>query len=250
MLSCTLGVGVSNTSQDPESLLKFFLVLATSPKMDLGFDTNIKSIGITDVDLEFTIQGTGYRTSKLLYNLATDTATGRGTRVFEVVDQKTKKIRVIKDCWVEDCAGKQMEHEIVMGIKQDVKNSKNFHKYFIDICGYQQTDTSGGFDKLCKNLKTRNFIEADFQPWCLIPTTDIQKPVHHSSAEDRIPDQGGCLLQTLEECTPPVPPHPRFHYQVVYEEKGISLFEVPSFADVFTHIVQAADGMSQAIPDL
>ena len=154
----------------------------------------------------------------------------------------------MKDCWVEDRVGKQMEHEVIKGIKQDMENDADFHKYFINICGYQKIATSGGFNKLCKNLKTKTFAEVDFGFQRLVPT-DALKQVYHTSAEDRVPKQDGFLFQTSDDI-PPDPPNPRFRYQIVYSEKGISLFEVPSFADVFTHIVQAADGMSQTVLDL
>lgn len=107
-LSC-FSIGVPNISQDPDSLLKFFVILATSSKADLGFDTNIESAGETDFDRR------DYRTSKLLYDIEANTPTGRGTWVFEVVDKETKEVRVIKDCWAEDRPGKQMEHEIIAG---------------------------------------------------------------------------------------------------------------------------------------
>ena len=113
-LSC-FSIGVPNISQDPDSLLKFFVILATSSKADLGFDSNIESAGETDFDLQFTIDGRDYRTSKLLYDIEANTPTGRGTWVFEVVGKETKEVRVIKDCWVEDRPGKQMEHEIIAG---------------------------------------------------------------------------------------------------------------------------------------
>lgn len=217
--------------------------------MDLGFDTNIRNIGAADVSFEFTIQGTGYRTLRLLYELGADTVTGKGTRVFEVIDQRTKEVRVIKDCWVEDHAGNQMEHEVVAGIRRGVNNDENFHKHFINICGYQKTDTSGGFDRLCKVLKTETFGGVDFRSWHTTPITDFQKPVYHPSAEDMTPNQGGYLLQTPAEHTPATPPRSRSRYQVVYDEKGISLFEVPLLADVFKYLVQATDGMSQTVPD-
>ena len=108
-------------SQDPDSLLKFFVILTTSSKADLGFDTNIERAGETDFDLQFTIDRRKYRTSKLLYDIGADTPTGRGTWVFEVVDKETKEVRVIKDCWVEDRPGKQMEHEIIARIKHQEK---------------------------------------------------------------------------------------------------------------------------------
>ena len=188
--------------------------------MDLGFDTNIRSICAANVSSEFTIQGTVYRTLRLLYDLGADTVTGKGTRVFEVIDQRTKKVRVIKDCWVEDRAGNQMEHEVVVGIKQDVNNDENFHKHFINICGYQKTDTSGGFDRLCKVLKTETFGGVGFRSWHTTPITDFQKPVYHPSAEDMTPNQGGYLLQTPAEHTSAIPPRSRSRYQVVYDEKG------------------------------
>lgn len=84
-------VGISNTSQDPDSLLKFFVPLATSPEADLGHDVNIERVDETDLDLKFTIEGRVYRTSTQLYDIGAHTPTGRETWVFKVKDQAIKK---------------------------------------------------------------------------------------------------------------------------------------------------------------
>ena len=44
---------------------------------------------------------------------------------------------------------------------------------------------------------------------------------------------------------PLIPPYPLFRYQVVYSEKGVSLFEVASLKDMFKHLDQIVDGMRQ-----
>ena len=246
----TSGASIFDPSQDPESLLKFFTMLATSSKMNLGFDTNVKSIGETNLDLEFTIQQTVYHTSRLLYDFGADPATGRGTRVFEVIDQKTKEVRTVKDCWVEDRPGKQMEHEIVAGIKCDMENDTDFHKHFIDICGYIKMDASGGFNNICKILKTDIFIRGDPSgSELLVPITKVSEP-YLEPAKGKMADQALYLYLIREERVLVNPPCSRFRYQAAYREKGESLFEITSFPDVFKYIRQAADGTSDVLVNL
>ena len=225
--------------QDPSSLIKFFILLATSSEADLGFDTNIKRTGETDFDLEFTIEEREYRASKLLYDIGADAPTGRGSRVFEVTDQGTKEVRAIKDCWIEDRPDKQMEHDIVAEIKRDV-GAEEFGKYFVDVCGHRKTEMPGGFKSICDILENRNFILADeFKPLALI-ATDTPKPSYTASAS--VADQEHRLQQTPAKQALEHPPHPRFRYQVVYAEVGMSLFEEESFGKVFRHISRAAYG--------
>jgi hypothetical protein len=216
-------------------------LLATASETDLGFDTNIKKIGETDFDLQFTIGEKVYHTSELLYDIGADAPTGRGSRAFEVVDQETEKVRVIKDCWVEDRPGKQMEHVILAEIERDVGN-KDFGKYFIDVAGHRRTNTSGGFGRVCEILQTRTFKPADrYEPHILIPATDVPKPTYTAAAS--VADQDHYLRPSPTKPPPERPPHPRFRYQVVYDEKGIPLFEETSFVEVFGHIGRATYGM-------
>ncbi|KAF9645744.1 hypothetical protein BDM02DRAFT_3189430 [Thelephora ganbajun] len=74
----------------------------------------------SDSLLRFTVQGVVYRALKVRCDINTKAPSSRGTWVFEVMDQETKKVGVIKDCWVEDQPGKRMEREIVAEIKNDV----------------------------------------------------------------------------------------------------------------------------------
>ena len=146
--------------------------------------------------------------------------------MFEVKDQATEKVYVIKDCWVEDRPGEQTEHEIVAGIKSDMGNEK-FGEHFIDICGHRKMYPSGGFDRVCKILKDRKFISKGFEPELLILAPSTQDH----------------LLQSAQEKEVPVDPlDPRFRYQVVYEESGKSLLEVTSLSEALEHIGQAAEG--------
>lgn len=161
-----------------------------------------------------------------------------------MIDQETKNVHVIKDCWVEDRPEKQMEHDIVAGIKNDMGDDNKFHKYFIDICGYQKTDTSGGFGNICNILNTRTLLPIeDFEIRILVLASDTQNRIYTNQTNDSIAKQDHLLQPTPTKKAPQSLPHPRFHYQVVYGEKGKSLFEVSSFVDVFVYISQAAEGM-------
>jgi len=160
--------------------------------------------------------------------------------VFEVKDQAAK-VYVIKDCWVEDRPGKRKEHEIVAGIKNDMSDEE-FRKHFVDIRGHRETYTSGGFGRVCNILRNRKFKPKVFEPEFLVPTSSAQKATYTDQAQGSIADQDHYLQSTEETEVPRNPPHPRFRYQVVYDEKGESLFEVTSLSKVLAYIGQAAEG--------
>ncbi|KAF9645072.1 hypothetical protein BDM02DRAFT_3263161 [Thelephora ganbajun] len=183
--------GKSNDTDDTDALINFFLILASSDATELGFDTNIKWISDTsDFDLGFTINGKVYETSRLLYDIGADAPYSCGTRVFEVKCKATQETRVIKDCWIEDRKGKEVEHTIVHKIKTAI-GPDEFVNYFVDIIGHQRTDPTGGF-------------------------LDVHKMLEKHAI------------------------HPRFRYQVVYKEKGESLYQVTSLKEMFKHLARVA----------
>ena len=139
-------------------------------------------------------------------------------------DEETQEVRAIKDCWIEERHAKRMEHDIVAEIKRNMGDYQKFCKHFIDICGHRKTYTSGGFNRVCAILENGTFELAEGSVLQLLaPTLEAPKPTPTKPATER-------------------PPHPRFRYQVVYDEKGISLFEVASFAEAFVHIGRAMEG--------
>ena len=232
-------------------LLKFFILLATASETDLGFDTNIKRVGKTDYDVQFTIEGKDYCASSLLSDIGADTPSGQGTWVFEVTGKEKTKVHVIKDRWIEDRLGKQMEHQIVVEIKGDIDDDEEFHKHFIGICGYRRTDTSGWFSDICEVLKNPALMPGEhsehFEFWLLVPAPSTQKPLYTGPGKASVADQGHLLHSTPTKPAPQNLPHPRFRYQVVYDERGISLFEVTLFVDAFIYLGQAAGGMWQDV---
>jgi hypothetical protein len=178
----------------------------------------------------------------MLFDIGADAPMGRGSRVFEVKDPRTGGTCVIKDCWVEDRLGKEMEHDIIARIKGSMSDEE-FCNYFIDIYGYHKKEMSGGFGEVCKLLKTGTFESVEgFRPEPLVPPTESR-----SSYTLRAPvAKRSYYLQSAEKkAVPTHPPHPRFRYQIVYKEKGISLFEVTSFEKVFKYINQAAEGAAR-----
>jgi len=165
---------------------------------------NIEQISETsDFDLSFTVEGKVYETSRLLYDIGADAPYSCGTRVFEAEGKGTKEIRVIKDRWMEDRVEEEVEymtaHKIKMAMGPDT-----FATHFVDIVGHQRTDPTGGFLNVHKMLK-----------------------------ENRFSLRGGYegLVWDREHTI-----HPRFRYQVVYKEKGQSLYQVTSLKEVFKHL--------------
>jgi len=158
--------------------------------------------------------------------------------VFEVVDKESQKVRVIKDCWVEERRERYMEHEIVEEIKKTI-DAEFFSKHFVGICGHRKTDTSGGFQAIC-NILTKG----EFKPQPLILTRTSSKPIYSKLAKGSAPSQSHHSQRSppSTQPAPTSPPHPRFRYQVVYSEKGKSLLEVTSLNEVFVHLEQIVNG--------
>ena len=194
-------------------------------------------------DLQFNIQGAEYNVSELLYDIGADAPCGRGTWVFEVEDKVTREVRVLRDCWAED----HMEHGILAGIKE-VISADDFLKYFVGICGHCKTDISGGFQKVCNVLTQRTFeVLNGFKPQPLVLVCPRPKPIYTELAGNSNPNQSHHSNRSppTTRPAPGIPPCPRFRYQVIYCEKGVSLYEVASLAEVFKSLDQIVDGMCQ-----
>lgn len=78
----TSSINISNIPKDADSLLKFFILLATASETDLGFDINIKRVSKTDYNIQFTIEGKGYCASLLLSDIGVNTLSGQGHGVW------------------------------------------------------------------------------------------------------------------------------------------------------------------------
>ncbi|KAF9783769.1 hypothetical protein BJ322DRAFT_1066990 [Thelephora terrestris] len=230
--------------KDPDSLIRFFVLLATSSATDLGFDTTIKRVGPGDFNLQYDIEGSKYNFSRLLYDIGADAPCGRGTWVFEVKIEGENEARVLKDCWVENREGKQMEHEIVAGIRETMKHD-DFHRHFVNICGHLKTETSGWFREFCNILNEGTFEAKDnFRPQALILIRPNSKSIYDPmSTGGSVPNQNRHpdMLAPTTRPAPEVPPHSRFRYQVVYQEEGTTLYGVTSLEKAFKYLGQTVD---------
>ena len=175
----------------------------------------------------------------LLYDIGVDSPNGRGGRVFEAEDRKTKGKYVIKDCWIEERPGRELEHDIVKKIKADM-GDEDFNKYIIGIRAHQKTVMSEGFGDICDFLRNRTFRSNEESALKTFVPVSTPKQSHTSDAP--VANQDNRLKPTKTIHALERPPQPRSRYQIVYEERGISLFEVTSFQMVFIHIGQAMEG--------
>ena len=139
---------LTSSLQSPDLLIKFFTFLAFSEESDLGFDTKIERVNHSDFELRFLIQGKHYLTSGVLYDVGADAVCGRVTWVFKAYPQGQANPHpgpcVIKDCWVEDREGKEMEHIIVENVRAAIGHDR-FREHFVNVCGHHTHSLSSDF---------------------------------------------------------------------------------------------------------
>ena len=239
--------------QDQDSLIHFFSILAFSSESELGFDTEIERVNNSDFELRFCVEEVRYLTSGVLFDIGADATCGRGTRVFEAYqevqeDDENKVPCIVKDCWVEDCEGKCMEHEIIQQVRGKICSEK-FREHFVDFCGYRKT-TNEPLDRFCRILTNKTFNVQDVQEWSetLVWTVAAKHHTNYTkSGQAFVSDQRSHLRPTPPPARPQRLPHPRFRYQIVYTEKGTSLHCVTSLSNTFRHLAQVTDGMNLSI---
>lgn len=56
---------------------------------------------------------------------------------------------VIKDCWVEDRPGKQVEHAIIESVRRAI-DPENFRKHFVSFCVCRRTTSDKALMEYCK----------------------------------------------------------------------------------------------------
>jgi len=191
--------------QDPNSLIRFFVILALSSDSDLGIDTNIGAINVYNSKFTFTIHGATYQTSKCLYDSGAKGVCGRGTRAFEAYIDGEGTALVIKDCWLEARGDRALEHEAVAKVRTAM-GQEGFRGGFIDVCGHRVT-RNVTLDRVCEILE-REFSEQE--GFYVVPLHWSRQPME-----------------------PKEPPRPRFRYQIVYEERGDSFYHITSLQKAY-----------------
>ena len=141
---------------------------------------------------------------------------GRGTRAFEAYIDGEATALVIKDCWLEDRDDKALEHEIVAKVRTAM-GQEEFRGRFIDVCGHRVT-RNVALDRVCEILRQEFSEQEGF----------YVVPLHWS----RQPTE------------PKKPPHPRFRYQIVYEERGSSFYHITSLQKAYMDLNEVTKGES------
>ena len=202
--------------QDPESLIRFFTILATSSSSDLGIDNNIGAVDVCNSGFTFVINGTTYQTSNCLYDNGAREMCGRGTRVFDARAKGETTTLVIKDCWLEDRQDRALEHETVERVRGAVGQAE-FRRRFIDIRGHRTTRNSS-LDRVCEILKHNFNRQEGF----------YAVPIHGSRR----------AVETIK------PPRTRFRYQIVYREKGDPFYHIRSLQKAYLDLNEVTKGGS------
>ena len=233
--------------QEPDLLIRFFTFLAFSNESDLGFDTEIERVNISDFQLRFSIQGTNYLTSIVLYDIGADSICGRGTWVFEVYPQGQTEPRplVIKDCWVEDRPGKQMEHVIINQVREAMGHDK-FRMHFVDFCSYRKV-TNEALTKYCR-IPSSGKLDTGIETFPLVWEAKVDHTTNYSQlSQAMVASQDSRLESGARSATQQRRPHPRFRYQIVYRERGTSLYDITSLSEAFGHLIEVVNGTKPSV---
>jgi hypothetical protein len=234
---------LSQYLQDPDLLIRIFVFLAFASESDLGFDTEIERVNNSDFQLRFSIQGENYLTLMVLYGIGADSMCGRGTWVFEAYleDHKNLEPYAIKDCWVEDRPGKQMEHAIIEQVRE-VIGRQAFCEHFVDFRGYRKV-TNEAITKYCGIT-----LCSETPSWSKIYPLVLEAKVDHAttytkSGQAVVIDPEFRLEPGASSAAHQRHPHPRFRYQIVYAERGVSLYDITSLSKLFGHLIEVTKGM-------
>jgi Fungal protein kinase len=234
---------LSQYLQDPDLLIRIFVFLAFASESDLGFDTEIERVNNSDFQLRFSIQGENYLTLMVLYDIRADSMCGRGTWVFEAYleDHKNLEPYAIKDCWVEDRPGKQMEHAIIEQVRE-VIGRQAFCEHFVDFRGYRKV-TNEAITKYCGIT-----LCSETPSWSKIYPLVLEAKVDHAttytkSGQAVVIDPEFRLEPGASSAAHQRHPHPRFRYQIVYAERGVSLYDITSLSKLFGHLIEVTKGM-------
>jgi len=205
---------VLDYAQDPDSLIRFFVILALSRDSDLGIDTNIGAVDVYNSKFTFTINGAMYQTSKCLYDSGAKGVCGRGTRAFEAYIDGEATALVIKDCWLEDREDKALEHETAAEVRTAM-GQEEFRRSFVDVRGHRVT-RNVTLDRICEILQ-QEFSEQE--GFYVVPLRWPRQPTE-----------------------PKKPPRPRFRYQIVYEERGDSFYHITSLQKAYRDLNEVTKG--------
>ena len=234
--------------QEPDLLIHLFIFLAFSNESDLGFDTEIERVNNLDFELRFPIKETNYLTSIVLYDVGADSMCGRGTWVFEAYleDQtENSKPHVIKDCWVEDRPGKQMEHAIIEQARKAIGHEQ-FREHFVDFRAYRKATN----EALARFYRVPSGSDSDtgLKTYPLLRESGVDHGSNYSQVgQVSVADQSHHLGSGAGSATHQRRLHPRFRYQIVYAERGTSLYDITSLSETFEHLIGVVEGTEPSI---
>jgi len=172
---------------------------------------------------------------------------GRGTWVFEVYPQGQTKPKplVIKDCWVEDRPGKQMEHTIINKVREAMGDDE-FRKHFVDFCGYRKA-TNAALTKYCR-IPSGGKLDTGFETSPLVWEAKVDHTTNYSQlGQALVTSQDSRLESGIRSATQQRRPHPRFRYQIVYGERGTSLYDITSLSETFGHLIEVMEGTELSV---
>lgn len=216
----------------------------------LGFDDTIvprptlDSTGGVQYDIE--VNGTWYRTQRLVSSIGAETIRGRGTRVWEVKELDANKVEksdssILKDSWGDE---KRLREELV---NKKIRDTKNLDDSQSEMLQQSLLTCLNSWDVTVETLwgrkpdSTRKVMLRG-QDAKHRGTVNVKKNLDASKrVAPKLPAKG-----TLSQGATIEPQHIRYgekiHHRIVFAEVGITIQEVGSLYEAFQYLAQVALG--------
>ena len=215
-------------------MISLFYLIGKKNKEELGWDPTVERVHDgTKIQYRFKIGNRFFTTTRPLATYGADAMVGRGTQVYEALDEN-KNIVAIKDSWREE--DREPEGAILENIFKDIrdklgeKEAAEAAKYFVAIQVYEDVAVSGECNKTF-NLKGEGDIRLE---WITIKIDPILSETRHLPSKGHIPESDYTPTELARVRAPSADIPCRVHTRTVFEDVGIPLMKVTCLSDAFT----------------
>lgn len=223
-------------------MISLFYLIGKKNKEELGWDPTVERVHDgTKIQYRFKIDNRFFTTTRPLATYGADAMVGRGTRVYEALDEN-KNIVAIKDSWREE--DREPEGAILENIFKDIrdklgeKEAAEAAKYFVRVQAYEDVVVSGERDK---TFNPREEGDVCLE-WITIKINPILSETRHLPSQGHIPESDRLPTELARVSAPSADIPCRVHTRTVFKDVGIPLMKVTCLYDAFTCLAGARQG--------
>ncbi|KAJ6511310.1 hypothetical protein C8R47DRAFT_730019 [Mycena vitilis] len=253
---------------NPRTFIHFIMALAFATPEELGFDTTVSLCAEPEpenpesqvIQFKMRVNDKNYVTCGPLCDFSADSIRGRAIRVWMVKEEDNPdRCCVVKDVWVHrDALSEGAQLERLYGLLKNITVTSDGRKptdYFLSVVAGEFVKVEDGREDDTSVVMMRDRdLPATAGYVRLIPHVPRPTKGRPSRPSRPTPMRGsGTLTQRSRPTGVPGPapvriqPHtryrPRKHYRIVFEEVGMTLYQVPSLSELLRVLADATTGL-------